>query len=75
MLTVLLDQINYDRMTAVLMYHDLYDLFLELVNVCQRSSFKSAGDELVSSMFVTILYRNDQAKMLHMVTLYESILL
>lgn len=39
------------------------------------SHYKSASDDLVSSMFVTVLNRNDEAKMLHMVTLYESILL
>ena len=75
MLTVTLDLINFERITIVLMYHNLYDLFLELVNVCQRSSFKSHSDDLVSGMFITVLNRNDQARMLHMVTLYESILL
>ena len=39
------------------------------------SHFKAASDDLVSNMFVTVLNRNDEAKMLHMVTLYESILL
>ena len=34
MLTVMLDLISFERMTAVLMNHNLYDLFLELVNVC-----------------------------------------
>ena len=39
------------------------------------SNLKMESDNLVSSMFVQVLNRNDEAKMLHMVPLYESILL
>ena len=75
MLSLTLDLINYERISNVLIHHNLYDLFVELVKVCQMSHLKTESDNLVSSMFVTVLNRNDEAKMLHIVTLYESILL
>lgn len=34
MLTLTLDLINFDKISNVLIHHNLYGLFVEMVNVC-----------------------------------------
>ena len=57
------------------MNYNLYQLFLELEQICSSSSRDNARDQIITNMFIVLLNRNDQSKILHMITLYESILL
>ena len=71
----MIDLLDWRRVCNLLMNYNLYQLFLELEQICSSSSRDNARDQIITNMFIVLLNRNDQSKILHMVTLYESILL